>query len=171
MDKSAQTRRHPRFPLARSAPYVGKLACAARHAVAGAQGAGRMGNAGNGAAVRAPVGRSPGAVGTTDDSASNTEVSCNSDRAGTGKFAGTFVQLGAPGWDRTSNPCLRRAVLYPLSYGRFNTKARQPEGTRRMRRQSESERIPGFGPTVHRTAWLAISTAFDPPSPMRVNAC
>ena len=25
---------------------------------------------------------------------------------------------GAPGWDRTSNPCLRRAVLYPLSYGR-----------------------------------------------------
>ena len=26
--------------------------------------------------------------------------------------------IGAPGWDRTSNPCLRRAVLYPLSYGR-----------------------------------------------------
>ena len=25
---------------------------------------------------------------------------------------------GASGWDRTSNPCLRRAVLYPLSYGR-----------------------------------------------------
>jgi hypothetical protein len=29
---------------------------------------------------------------------------------------------GAPGWDRTSNPCLRRAVLYPLSYGRFTQK-------------------------------------------------
>ena len=28
---------------------------------------------------------------------------------------------GAPGWDRTSNPCLRRAVLYPLSYGRTNS--------------------------------------------------
>src|SRR6202051_1701868 len=27
--------------------------------------------------------------------------------------------FGAPGWDRTSNPCLRRAVLYPLSYGRL----------------------------------------------------
>jgi hypothetical protein len=27
-------------------------------------------------------------------------------------------ERGAPGWDRTSNPCLRRAVLYPLSYGR-----------------------------------------------------
>ena len=27
-------------------------------------------------------------------------------------------KIGAPGWDRTSNPCLRRAVLYPLSYGR-----------------------------------------------------
>ena len=26
--------------------------------------------------------------------------------------------IGAPGWDRTSNPCLRRAVLYPLSYRR-----------------------------------------------------
>jgi hypothetical protein len=26
--------------------------------------------------------------------------------------------FGASGWDRTSNPCLRRAVLYPLSYGR-----------------------------------------------------
>ena len=25
---------------------------------------------------------------------------------------------GAPGRDRTCNPCLRRAVLYPLSYGR-----------------------------------------------------
>src|ERR1700754_1391460 len=29
-------------------------------------------------------------------------------------------QFGAPGWDRTSNPCLRRAVLYPLSYGRVS---------------------------------------------------
>ncbi len=28
------------------------------------------------------------------------------------------LSVGAPGWDRTSNPCLRRAVLYPLSYGR-----------------------------------------------------
>ncbi len=27
-------------------------------------------------------------------------------------------ESGASGWDRTSNPCLRRAVLYPLSYGR-----------------------------------------------------
>ena len=31
---------------------------------------------------------------------------------------GMARNLGAPGWDRTSNPCLRRAVLYPLSYGR-----------------------------------------------------
>jgi hypothetical protein len=30
-----------------------------------------------------------------------------------------FDLFGAPGWDRTSNPCLRRAVLYPLSYGRI----------------------------------------------------
>ena len=32
--------------------------------------------------------------------------------------AETLMEIGAPGWDRTSNPCLRRAVLYPLSYGR-----------------------------------------------------
>jgi cytochrome c5 len=29
-----------------------------------------------------------------------------------------YGYFGAPGWDRTNNPCLRRAVLYPLSYGR-----------------------------------------------------
>jgi hypothetical protein len=29
------------------------------------------------------------------------------------------VRSGASGWDRTSNPCLRRAVLYPLSYRRI----------------------------------------------------
>ncbi|VXC56270.1 hypothetical protein BURKHO8Y_240082 [Burkholderia sp. 8Y] len=39
------------------------------------------------------------------------------------------MRFGAPGWDRTSNPCLRRAVLYPLSYGRFGGKpcVRVPE--------------------------------------------
>ncbi|MFM0284839.1 hypothetical protein P0D75_43205, partial [Paraburkholderia sediminicola] len=67
------------------------------------------------------------------------------------------------------------AVLYPLSYGRFNTKARQPE---QERRQSETERIPGFGQTVHRTAYMTGSGAHCPPSgqcrsrpAMRVNAC
>lgn len=35
-----------------------------------------------------------------------------------------YMLYGAPGWDRTSNPCLRRAVLYPLSYGRFDTRKR-----------------------------------------------
>jgi hypothetical protein len=44
---------------------------------AGAQGAGRTGNAGNGAAVRAPVGRSPAAVGAADAGASHTAGSCN----------------------------------------------------------------------------------------------
>jgi hypothetical protein len=34
------------------------------------------------------------------------------------KVAELLDSHGAPGWDRTSNPCLRRAVLYPLSYGR-----------------------------------------------------
>lgn len=36
--------------------------------------------------------------------------------------------LGAPGWDRTSNPCLRRAVLYPLSYGRIEAEANAAAG-------------------------------------------
>lgn len=31
--------------------------------------------------------------------------------------------LGAPGWDRTSDPWLRRPVLYPLSYGRVAEEA------------------------------------------------
>ena len=30
-------------------------------------------------------------------------------------FASSY---GAPDWTRTSDPCLRRAVLYPLSYRR-----------------------------------------------------
>jgi hypothetical protein len=64
MDESVQARRHPRFPLARSTSYAGKLACAARHAVTGAQGAGRLGNAGDGATLRAPVSRSPGTLGS-----------------------------------------------------------------------------------------------------------
>ena len=59
--------RPERFPLARPASYVGELARAARHAAAGAQGAGRMGDDGNGAAVRAPVGRSPRAMGHAAD--------------------------------------------------------------------------------------------------------
>jgi predicted RNase H-like HicB family nuclease len=37
---------------------------------------------------------------------------------GPAETAETLANSGAPGWDRTSNPCLRRAVLYPLSYGR-----------------------------------------------------
>ena len=40
---------------------------------------------------------------------------------GGGGKAGNPDGIGAPGWDRTSNPCLRRAVLYPLSYGRTET--------------------------------------------------
>ncbi len=34
-----------------------------------------------------------------------------------GSFYGSEV-IGAPDWTRTSDPCLRRAVLYPLSYRR-----------------------------------------------------
>ena len=41
------------------------------------------------------------------------------DNATNGETAESLTRLGAPGWDRTSNPCLRRAVLYPLSYGRL----------------------------------------------------
>jgi hypothetical protein len=37
--------------------------------------------------------------------------------AGTGEFAGTLVRIGAPGWDRTSNPCLRRASPKPMVAG------------------------------------------------------
>jgi hypothetical protein len=51
---------------------------------------------------------------------SKTTASCN-ERGGneTGEIVETLFRVGAPGWDRTSNPCLRRAVLYPLSYGRI----------------------------------------------------
>ncbi|CAG9274064.1 hypothetical protein PUN4_830085 [Paraburkholderia unamae] len=60
--------------------------------------------------------------------------------------AETLVRLGAPGWDRTSNPCLRRAVLYPLSYGRIDLLAPPSDrGTRGRQHRRETERIPGFG--------------------------
>jgi hypothetical protein len=61
--------------------------------------------------------------------------------------------LGAPGWDRTSNPCLRRAVLYPLSYGRI--RATGPLSTKSAKRETvgaepiESERIPVFSRFVY----------------------
>ena len=47
------------------------------------------------------------------------QFSCNETMRRTEKTAESLTRLGAPGWDRTSNPCLRRAVLYPLSYGRL----------------------------------------------------
>lgn len=55
--------------------------------------------------------------------------------------AETLIGLGAPGWDRTSNPCLRRAVLYPLSYGRISAQNAPKEKPRR---------IAHLGASVHR---------------------
>lgn len=55
--------RYPGLPLARSAAHVGELAHPAGHTDSGVEGTGRMGDDGDGAALRAPVGRSPGAVG------------------------------------------------------------------------------------------------------------
>ena len=46
--------------------------------------------------------------------------------------AETLIGLGAPGWDRTSNPCLRRAVLYPLSYGRISAQNAPKDKPRRI---------------------------------------
>ncbi len=51
--QSAGARGHRRFPLARPAPHLGELACAAGYAVACVAGAGRMGIRGDGAQVRA----------------------------------------------------------------------------------------------------------------------
>src|SRR6267143_2221619 len=45
---------HREFPMARSAAYLGELACAGRNAVACAAGAGRLGVRGDGAEVRTP---------------------------------------------------------------------------------------------------------------------
>ena len=52
--------RNSGLSLARPAPYVGKLACSARHAADGAERAGGMGNHRDGAEVRAPRPQSPG---------------------------------------------------------------------------------------------------------------
>lgn len=49
-------------------------------------------------------------------------------------IVGTAVRIGAPGWDRTSNPCLRRAVLYPLSYGRTGCGVQRASARYRMSR-------------------------------------
>jgi hypothetical protein len=38
---------------------------------------------------------------------------------------------GAPGWDRTSDPWLRRPILYPLSYGRTSKEGAGSEWTQR----------------------------------------
>jgi hypothetical protein len=37
---------------------------------------------------------------------------------------------GAAGWDRTSDPWLRRPILYPLSYSRAGVMQKRPEGYR-----------------------------------------
>ncbi len=50
-------------------------------------------------------------------------VSLTSKPADAAEKAQEKQAVGAPGWDRTSNPCLRRAVLYPLSYGRLRRSA------------------------------------------------
>ena len=60
---------------------------------------------------------------------------------------GSISFFGAPGWDRTSNPCLRRAVLYPLSYGRISAEGVAARGAAAP---SETESIPGFAYRVHR---------------------
>ena len=46
----------------------------------------------------------------------------------TGQLAESPKIFGAPDWIRTSDPCLRRAVLYPLSYRRMRGR-----GTRMMK--------------------------------------
>ena len=68
--------------------------------------------------------------------------SCKGAVRGKGEIAETFTSYGAPGWDRTSNPCLRRAVLYPLSYGRLDMSARLWEP--KTIAPSKTESIPGF---------------------------
>lgn len=75
MEKDVKPRRYPRFPLARSAPHVGKLDVQHGTPVQVLKELG--GNARDGAGVCAPVNRSPGAAGAADDNASYTEVSCS----------------------------------------------------------------------------------------------
>ena len=67
-----------------------------------------------------------------------------------------LIFLGAPGWDRTSNPCLRRAVLYPLSYGRFSAKGVAAE-RRGAERDREHTRFRLSRPP--RAGWLGNATA------------
>ena len=62
-----------------------------------------------------------------------------------GHVRGQEFEIGAPGWDRTSNPCLRRAVLYPLSYGRDVRLCWQ----RTDAVAGKSHRIPGLPGIVH----------------------
>lgn len=62
----------------------------------------------------------------------------------------TLAVIGAPGWDRTSNPCLRRAVLYPLSYGRIcGSLAAVEHGQRTNASAGKSRRIPRLQARVH----------------------
>src|ERR1700744_5850822 len=59
--------------------------------------------------------------------------------------------FGAPGWDRTSNPCLRRAVLYPLSYGRI--------GERPCVREAPKDKRLLQGPTNPREYLFSVTSS------------
>ena len=69
---------------------------------------------------------------------------------------------GAPGWDRTSNPCLRRAVLYPLSYRRERTILTVPKSLDRQSSACAGGRRCGLERPGHTTTIRA-----RPPSPRR----
>ncbi len=71
-------------------------------------------------------------------------------RGGDAETAETLEGFGAPGWDRTSNPCLRRAVLYPLSYGRKSAQ-NVPAG--------KSHRIACLPAAVHRVRMTACTSS------------
>ena len=64
-------------------------------------------------------------------------ANCTGEKQRSKEIAKTLTRLGAPGWDRTSNPCLRRAVLYPLSYGRIGEGSCEREARQKQNRKQK----------------------------------
>ena len=96
------------------------------------------------------------------------------------------IECGAPGWTRTSDPRLRRPVLYPTELrarrpivtARARSTARRspPSLARRQVLQRAGKRAPGHRPAVHRTRsfgrrsfmrWTWLSLDFASPASAR----
>ena len=119
----ARACRHQGFSVARSAALLGALARAERHAAVRVAGVGRVGESGDGAALRAPRRRSPGTLrGTPLRNACRRgqKATAQIRHRGEGRLAvansQNRVEIGAGGRSRTLDLRITNALLYQLSY-------------------------------------------------------